>query len=483
MRESVLRGFRRILTALAAMLAVSTGLGAQTLSLWMLDNYSCSYRVNPSFIPERGFCSLAIGNISPAVSSNLGISNLLFPTSQGLVTGFHDSVSYDEFIGPMKKNNILAFNLNENLLGIGFRGKRGGFTTIELNLRSDIDANIPRGVFAMFKRGGTGTYDLSSSRLRASAYSEIALGYSKKFGSRIAFGARVKGLVGFANARLDVSRATACATADAVSLKAAAELMVSAPFLEYRTKASEYAGGSNNVLDFESLSFNSSRLAPGGYGAALDIGVTFTPLKDLEIGLAFNDLGLIGWQYGIIGVTEADVAYTGEKINLTGSGDIILGGETDAALDALRRLTEIRVVNETRTAVQMLPLNINASLRYRLPFYRRLSVGAMASFLCRGGGCGTAEFRGGVTLTPFNWFSLSCNGGFSTFGAVWGSSFSINAGPLNIWAGFDGFSGSVAHWRSDNGRFSLPYPTGSFSLRPSLGIIWQFGKRHSALKD
>ncbi|MGN1215141.1 MAG: DUF5723 family protein [Candidatus Cryptobacteroides sp.] len=491
---------------------------AQTRSTWMLDNNPYSQRLNPSRIPEKGFFSFAIGSFSPSVSSELGLRNLVFPTSQGLVTGFHESVSYDEFIGAMKKNNALGINLNENLFGVGFRGKHGGFTTIEVNLRADLDANLPRDIFAMLKRGGTGAYDLGATRMRASAYSEIAVGYARKLGRHLAFGARVKGLVGFANARVDVNKVVASSTADAVSLCADASIIASAPFLTFRTKASEYAGGSNNVIDFQSIEFDPSRIRPGGFGAAVDFGLTFIPVKDLEIGLAFNDLGAMGWQYDIVGLTESDVTYTGEKINLTGmvgsaagagnaggsgstsgagtsgtkgstsgagtagSSDTAgsLGAEMYAAMEALGRLTEVRLINESLTSMEMLPLNVNATIRYRLPFYRRLSVGAMASWLCRKG-TSAGEFRAGATLTPVNWLSVTCNGGFSSFGVVWGSAFSINAGPLNVWAGFDGYTGSVAHWRSDDGRYSIPYPVGSFTLRPSFGLNFLFGRRVSEL--
>ena len=105
-------------------------LSAQTTGTWMLDNYAYGYRINPSYMPERGYMGIAIGSLNLSLSSDLGLDNLLFPTSDGLVTGFNKNVSPEEFLSGMKELNQLNFNPNENLLGIGFRGKKGGFTTI-----------------------------------------------------------------------------------------------------------------------------------------------------------------------------------------------------------------------------------------------------------------------------------------------------------------------------------------------------------------
>ena len=291
-------------------------LSAQTTGTWMLDNYAYGYRINPSYIPERGYMGIAIGSLNLSLSSDLGLDNLLFPTSDGLVTGFNKNVSPEEFLSGMKELNQLNFNLNETLLGIGFRGKKGGFTTIEMNLRADVGANLPKDLFAMLKEGSNGTYDLSRTRVSTSAYAEIAVGYSRALGSRLTVGARVKALAGLGNARMEILSASARSDADAISLQLDARIKAAAPYLKYGTKASEYQEGVNDVIDMESFEFDKTQLKPSGYGLAMDLGATFKPVKVLEVGISLNDIGAILWQYNIQGKTDADVIYSGEKVSI-----------------------------------------------------------------------------------------------------------------------------------------------------------------------
>ena len=457
-------------------------LSAQTTGTWMLDNYAYGYRINPSYIPERGYMGIAIGSLNLSLSSDLGLDNLLFPTSDGLVTGFNKNVSPEEFLSGMKELNQLNFNLNENLLGIGFRGKKGGFTTIEMNLRADVGANLPKDLFAMLKEGSNGTYDLSRTKVSASAYAEIAVGYSRALGSRLTVGARVKALAGLGNARMEILSASARSDADAISLQLDARIKAAAPYLKYGTKASEYQEGVNDVIDMESFEFDKTQLKPSGYGLAMDLGATFKPVKDLEVGISLNDIGAILWQYTIQGKTDADVIYSGEKVSIKEDSEDQVGSEMESAVDALSHLSEFREVKGKASALEMLPLNLNASVKYRMPFYRRLSVGALASYTNRIG-YNSFEVRGAAAVTPVNWFSLTANAGASSYGAVSGAAMSINIASFNLWAAVDSYLGKTAHWTSDNGNFRVAYPVSSFDICASFGINKYFGKRASPFKD
>ena len=472
---------RLILSGIIAFSAYAD-LSAQATGTWILDNYAYGHRVNPSFIPEKGYLNLGMGLINPSLSSDLGLSNLLFPTSEGLVTGFNGKVSPEEFLSGMKELNQLNFNLNENLLGVGFRGRKGGYTTIELNLRTDVGANLPKGLFAMLKEGSTGTHDLSRTGVSASAYAEVAVGYSRPIGSLLTVGARVKAIAGLGNARIDLYSASASSDADAISIQMDARAKASLPYLKYATKASEYQEGVNNVIDLESFEFDKQQIKPGGYGLAMDLGVTVTPVRDLEVGVSLNDIGAILWQYNIQGKTDADVVYKGEKVNITEDSEDQVDSEMESALDALSQLGEFREVKEKDSALEMLPLNLNASVKYHMPFYRRLSVGALANYTNRIGHS-SYEFRGSAAVTPVNWFSFTANAGVSSYGAVSGAAMSINIASFNLWAALDGYIGKTAHWTSDNGRYRVPYPVSSFDLCASFGINKYFGKRVSPFND
>ncbi len=133
----------------------------------------------------------------------------------------------------------------------------------------------------------------------------------------------------------------------------------------------------------ESFEFDKTQLKPSGYGLAMDLGATFKPVKDLEVGISLNDIGAILWQYNIQGKTDADVIYSGEKVSIKEDSEDQVGSEMESAVDALSHLSEFREVKDKASTLEMLPLNLNASVKYRMPFYRRLSVGALASYTNR----------------------------------------------------------------------------------------------------
>ena len=88
---------KRIIITISAALLLCAGASAQSFrSGYFLDrNYTYGYRINPAQINRKSFMALGLGNIDLQNSCNIGISNLLFPTETGLVTGFNKAVSAD----------------------------------------------------------------------------------------------------------------------------------------------------------------------------------------------------------------------------------------------------------------------------------------------------------------------------------------------------------------------------------------------------
>ena len=142
--------------------AILLGLNASAQSFrsgYFLDNYVYGYRINPAQVNDRGFLGLAIGNIDLQNNSNIGISSLLFPVENGLVTGLNKAVSAEKFLGGLKKNNFMSFDETVNLLAIGI-SNGNTMHTIELNARALLGFNLPKSLFTMAKKGGTGTFDI-----------------------------------------------------------------------------------------------------------------------------------------------------------------------------------------------------------------------------------------------------------------------------------------------------------------------------------
>ncbi|MCQ2184971.1 MAG: hypothetical protein MJY62_06140, partial [Bacteroidales bacterium] len=85
---------------------------------------------------------------------------------------------------------------------------------------------------------------------------------------------------------------------------------------------------------------------------------------------------------------------------------------------------------------------VNAGVKYAMPFYKKLSVrgtfmyhtDTRFHFL---------EGRVGLTILPVNWFCLTGNVGYNTYGATWGAGVTLNVAILNIHAGIESYMGQV----------------------------------------
>jgi len=468
---------KHLLTIAVALVATSALFAQTSQTSFLLENYVYGYRFNPAYTPEKNFIGIPVlGNINPSIKSQIGISTLLFPTDNGLVTGLNSAVSSDQFLKGIKTRNVATVDLNENIIAFGFRHKKGGYSNVELNWRTNVSLSLPYEMFAFLKDNGSPSYDLSNLYGGGNSYVELAYGYSRKLSDKLNFGARVKFLVGIADLRLDVYEAGVSTSNSKILASADAYLYGACGFLSYETKASEYEAGSNDVIDFDSIGFNGGKYAPSGYGAAVDFGVMYQPVDGLELNFSINDLGGLMWKYNVVGKTNANAVYEGQRIQPGQSGqESEVESELNAALETLKSLAEFHDAGSA-SKFKMIPFSANAGLKYRMPFYRNLSVGGMATYKYSTIGASWYDARGGAAINPAEWFSFTANAGYSSFGPVCGAAFSISFVGINIFASMDGYIGRIATGKTQNG-LSIAYPVNQFGYSMNFGINVLFGQR------
>lgn len=468
----------RYILAVSASLALAASAFAQTgaQSYYFLDNSLFGYRTNASIQSEKSFFSIAIGGINPAISSNIGVSTLLYPTADGkLVTGLNSQVSSSEFLSKLLPSNNLALDMNANLFAIGKR-KEKGFSNFEVNLRSLGTASLPKDVFALLKDGSrTDPYDLSQLDFNATAYAEIAYGISRKVGP-LQIGARVKGLIGLANINLDVTRADLQMNGAGIAYNIDARFLSAAPYLTFPTKE-----GTTDVLDVTKPSLDMSKIGIAGIGYAFDLGATLAPIDGLTISAGLNDIGKINWNYNTVGQTSGTDKFTGiSEIDTESTSSGSIGSELKDAADKLAKLADFKTDGTTQKIGEKLPVVMNAGARYHLPFFKRLSVGALYTSRISET-CGWYDFRGGVTLTPFNFLSITGNAGKTTFGNTIGAAASINLIGINFHIAVDSYYGSISKINLDSFKVpvfgGVPIPLDPFRFNASFGANITFGKR------
>lgn len=461
---------KKIILSIMIMLTAGAVSAQEFSTSYFLDNNPYSYRINPAIPSEKSFAGLIISNVNLSIGSNTGINSILYPTSDGtLVTGLHSSVSAEQFLGNLPKNIRVDQVFNENLIAVGFWTKNA-FHSIELNVKEDVFAGLPRDIFEMFKCGSSEyPYDLSQTSASVKSYGEIAYGYTRKINDKWAVGGRVKLLMGLVAGNVDFEKAYLTINGDRVSYDMAAKFRLSSNFLSVGTKVDD-----PRLFDFSVFNLDPSSISPCGWGGAIDLGATYKPFEDLTVSLSILDLGGIGWKYNIVGKSSGSDSFKGETIKSDGT----VQGDYQKFIDKMQTLADFEQVEGGESSFDMLACTVNLGARYKMPFYKRLSAGLLftgkfdkynPSFGC----------RLGATVTPIDWFSFTGNYGISTYCKSYGVAMSINAAFLNLIVGYEGYSGVVSDLKAPEILSPLATPLGSFQNMVKLGVTITFGQRHT----
>lgn len=461
---------KKIICSISILLAAFVSVSAQEISTsYFLDNNPYSYRINPAIPSEKSFVGLIISNVNLSIGSNTGINSILYPSSTGgLVTGFNGAVSAEQFLGNLPKSIRVDQVFNENLIAVGF-WTENAFHSIEINVKEDVFAGLPRDLFEMFKCGSSDyPYDLSQTSASVKSYGEIAYGYSRKVNDKWSVGGRVKLLMGLAAGNLDFEKAYMTINGDRVSYDMAAKFRLSSNFLSVGTKVDD-----PRLFDFSVFNLDPSGISPCGWGGAIDLGATYKPIEDLTVSLSVLDLGGIGWKYNIVGKSSGSDSFKGETIKSDGS----IQGDYQKFIDKMQTLADFEQVEGGESSFDMLACTVNLGARYKMPFYKRLSAGLLftskidkynPSFGC----------RLGATVTPVDWFSFTGNYGISTYCKSYGVAMSLNAAFLNLIFAYEGYSGVVSDLKAPEILSPLATPLGSFQNMLKMGVTITFGQRH-----
>lgn len=407
--------------ALATAMAASTfeASADELVSGYFLDNYVLNYKLNPALQPNsgtKGMVSLLVGNVDATVQSNLGISSFLFPVGDRLKWGFNKEVSTKEFLDKLKDVNVANVGAGVNLFTAGFRFAQNGFMTIEYNIKSSTSVNVPKELFAILKTGNNdtneGIYSVRNLDLSNRQYGELALNCSYKFGNENQFsvgvGARL--LMGLAQASAHIDQLDMRVMSNGAMVSAKGNIHASCMMLGYQSK--------DGYVDLSKLEY-SKKIGFNGMGASFDLGFHWDSSFGLMLDAAVTNIGAIAWKNGF--GSQFDFKEKAFSDNNQSIG---------------KQLSEqIKLQPEGKNVVWM-PVCATIGARYRMPFYRRLSVGLIGRM--QGGDIKYYEVRGGVSCTPKDWFSVAVNSGWTSLGWESGVAMHFRANVLDFFLGMDG---------------------------------------------
>ena len=420
MKKLLLAGFLSLVAGVALAQDFKTG--------YFLENYTYSYRTNPGASLDGKPCiffGVGIGNVTANVNSNLSVSSFLNREMDALF--FDSSVSMEDAMAGFNPDNSLLLNANVNLVTFGRQTDLDRFS-IEINARSDSYLNLPYGAISATKRALEGLAtknwdnDFVFSGLRADAnlYTEIAFGYTRKLGDEFTVGGRFKGLVGMAdlsaNMDADVHLRDIKTSDETVSGKLDGVVRLASPVqLDIATYKNHYDLYTTDYAQLLDDLLHGTHRKIAGWGAAVDLGVTYEPIEGLSLSASLLDLGFIRWNSTINGTLAFD------KTIKTGEGGADIGSEIFSLEDT-----------GEKAYTTLLNYTIHAGAKYKMPFYDKLSLGLLGTVQSN-----YKELRLGANIAPLDLLSIAASCGLTNYGTDFGLALNLRAPFLDFFVGTD----------------------------------------------
>lgn len=500
-------------TALAiALLTGSMALSAQEVNtLYFLENAPQRTLFNPALMPVSsgyieftplGYTSLWIGN------NALSLHDLVYTKNGQTITALNQGET-DKFLKKLHRNNLFNMDLTTTILAFGARTKKGGYFHGGIFLRADAGLNIPKGMFSAFVSPGSVMLDLtkpvamSGFGLTAQAYAEIMGGYTRPLNDEWTIGGKLKFLVGLANARVNVNNLTITPDADPMKparLNLAGDMSISTPgALDPQALLPAEGEGLFENMDARwnkmIAPLNGGNvmqmIRPAGYGAAIDFGFTYKPIKYVQISAAINDLGFIYWANSVKGTVSGDMEFDGIgeiKVKADENGNINSQEISDQIKEHMQGYVNA-IQGEAKPGgyARMTRARLNIGID-GLFWENRVGVGLLSQTKLYNNKVYEELTLGGF-FRPVNWFNLAVsysliNGQGGTFGAALG------------FAPYDGIMLTLATdfvpciyadasplTGSDKQQYYIPYKNPGANVALGFSIVWGTNKKRDADKD
>ena len=454
------------LTMAAAILPTS----AQELrTSYFMETSNYRHQMNPALL-DSPYVGLLFSNINIGMTGNIGAKQFIFDTN-GL-PGYTGNYRYTTFMDPnvdaktflnkLHDKNRFDLYLNYNLFSVGFKAW-GGVNLLELNLRSNTNLTLPKGLFEFAKTAGEKEhYEFGGLGMRTQNYMELALGHSRDINKQWRVGGKLKFLIGAAYADFTADNVMLDMTEDAWRIQSNAQMKASLLKSDviHEDPSKNSADGRPRVKELDNFGFSLP-----GFGMALDLGVTYKPIENLTLSAAITDLGFISWKNTHHASSQGD--YTFDGFN-----NIYIGSDKDQTEDIDDQFDQIgddleemfSVYDDgTKTATQALAATLNVGAEYKLPAYDKLKFG----FLYTSRIHGKYSWHQGmlnVGVRPVKWFECNVNGAVTSTGVTAGGMLSLKAPHFNFYIAADRFFSKMGKQgvplNSSNGNitFGMTFP-------------------------
>ncbi len=458
---------KSIVTGLLAVAALAVS-AQQVNTLYFMNNVQERGNYNPAFQSVHGFW-IDIP-VMPNFRMNFGNNSfamedvLIHKTINGkdsLITPLHPAADRDAFYDELKNNTKLDFGFTFNILNFGFKVKQKNYFTFGINERLSMTGSIPKDFFSLLLYGtpteGSRTFDFSDLGLDVTAYTEFSAGYSRVVNDRLTLGGKVKYLIGQANLSTKVNKLKLTGGADQWTVEGDGDLRVSAPKLDI--PIDENGDIVYKDIDMQKLAFGD--VFTSNWGLGLDLGATYTILKNLQLSAAVTDLGFIRWSENAT-QAHANGGYTFDGIHYN------LYDNMGDKVDTIRNNFEnaFGKSGDYESYTTMLSTRLNVGAEYAL-WKNRIGFGLLSSTLFAPKMINTS-WTASANFRPKTWFSTTVS--YSIADGMYdnlGVGLQFRLAPWNMYIAMDRIPLHLAK------KSYVPYDTKHVNLQ--VGMVFELG--------
>ena len=470
--------FRNLFVAVLLM-STSIASAQQVNTLYFLENAPMRHIINPAFqpvskvyvtLPVIGYTSLWAGN------NAFTMQDIIFKDAitGNTITPLHPNANPDWL---NKKPSTALFDTDTylNLLGFGFRIKDFGYVHVNISEHFIGGIGISKSLFGL-NNLPSGTIGPLSLGANATAYTDIALGYSHKINAQWTVGGKFKFLVGQAYLGANINDLSIETGYEALIAKGHGELITAAPLMW-----DQLPENAENLSEMEFSSLVSKNVGdlikPAGLGAAFDLGVTYKPIEQLQITASITDLGFIRWTNLAHGSLSVDTNFVGVELEVK---DYIQDNQfqidslnADLTNELMGYTNSLKINNfqKSNPLARMLTTNLNIGVDANF-WNNRVGVGLYSRTRFNNNAV-TEELTLGAAFRPFNWVNIAAsysfiNGHWSNIGAA------LSIAPydgLMLTLATDYIPLTYAEFAAESANYSIPYKTSGINLSFGLAIV------------
>ena len=466
-------------------LCFAAGVSAQTNTFYFMDEVPTRHDMNPAFIPNTTwYWNIIFPSFYVEGGNNaFAFKDIIMKNNNEWVTALHSSQNKNKYFNRLPKTTDVGLNLGIDVMNFGFRIKEKNYFTFDLGVKANADIYLPKDIFKLVLFGTPeeekiNPYKFKNIGVNAAVYGELGLGYMRQINDKVNIGVKLKGLVGFMGINSKIKNASLDASRRYWDLTLDGDIYAATPLIYYNT--------ADTALKFKDNIKIKDILTPQGFGGAIDLGVTYEPIKNLVISAAVTDLGFIRWNKPKnITQFSANGTFRFEGVEFKANKDI---GESflnslDTLVDRLSDAVEYEVKEQGNKFNQWLTANVNVGIEYGI-LKNKISFGALSNTRINQSRV-MEEITVAVNFRPADWFKTYFSytffdGRYNNIG--WGVN--LRMGAVNTFLVLDYIPLSWAKTSNlyENQTKAIPIPYGTQKFNIQAGMTFNFG-RNSSDKD